>query len=103
MVQRTDAVFAAIADSTRRLIIDELSERDGQTLFEICVRLAQRHRLGMSRQAVSKHLAILEEAAIVSTQWQGRTKLHHLNRAPLREAHDNWLIRYINRKPRSAK
>jgi DNA-binding transcriptional ArsR family regulator len=103
MAGRTDAVFEAIADATRRLIVDELAERDGQSLFEICVRLVQRHGVGMSRQAVSKHLAILEEAGIVTTQWQGRTKLHRLDRAPLRKAHEAWLARYLSGKPGSAK
>jgi DNA-binding transcriptional ArsR family regulator len=103
MAGRTDAVFEAIADATRRLIVDELAERDGQTLFELCVRLAQRHGLGMSRQAISKHLAILEAADIVRTEWQGRSKLHRVNRAPLREAHRQWLARHVTDKPGSAK
>jgi DNA-binding transcriptional ArsR family regulator len=99
MTERADAVFEAIADATRRLIIDELAERDDQTLFELCVRLAQRHGVGVSRQAISKHLAVLEAADMVRSEWQGRSKLHRLNPAPLREAYRQWLARHVIAKP----
>jgi DNA-binding transcriptional ArsR family regulator len=93
-VDEADAVFRALADPTRRLIIDELSERGGQTLFELCVRLIERHGLGISRQAISKHLAMLEEAGLVRTEWQGRTKLHSLDLDPLGQVNRRWLKRH---------
>src|SRR3979490_2050930 len=88
-------LFKALADATRRTIIDELSERDGQTLFEICARLATRHRLGSSRQAISQHLAVLEEAGLVETRREGRYKFHHLNTDPIRDIVHRWLIREV--------
>ena len=71
-----DAVFRALADPTRRAILDELAERDGQPLFEVCVRLAENRGMGLTRQAVSKHLKVLEEADLLDVRWEGRTKLH---------------------------
>ena len=85
-------VFKALADPTRRTILDELAERDGQTLFELCARLATRHGLGSSRQAISQHLAVLEEAGLVSTRKEGRYKFHDLQRAPLERLADRWLV-----------
>ena len=84
-------VFKALADPTRRTILDELAERDGQTLFELCARLATRHGLGSSRQAISQHLAVLEEAGLVRTRKEGRYKFHDLQRAPLEHLADRWL------------
>jgi len=84
-------VFRALADPTRRVILDELRERDGQTLFELCSRLATRHGLGSTRQAVSQHLAVLEEAGLVTTRRQGRYKFHHLDTAPLNDLVERWL------------
>lgn len=86
-------VFRALADPTRRTILDELSERDGQTLFEICARLATKHGLGSTRQAISQHLDVLEEAGLVETRRAGRYKLHHLNTGPLEQIADRWLGR----------
>jgi DNA-binding transcriptional ArsR family regulator len=86
-------VFRALADPTRRTILDELSERDGQTLFEICARLATKHGLGSTRQAISQHLDVLEEAGLVETRRAGRYKLHHLNTRPLEQIADRWLGR----------
>jgi DNA-binding transcriptional ArsR family regulator len=83
--------FKALADPTRRAILDELTERDGQTLFEICARLATRHRLGSTRQAISQHLDILEDAGLIATRRQGRYKFHHINREPLRTIAARWL------------
>jgi DNA-binding transcriptional ArsR family regulator len=83
-------VFKALADPTRRALLDELQDRDGQTLFELCTRLISRHGLGSSRQAVSQHLAVLEEAGLVTTRRQGRYKFHHLDTAPLRAITDRW-------------
>jgi DNA-binding transcriptional ArsR family regulator len=84
-------VFRALADPTRRVILDELRERDGQTLFELCARLAARHGLGSTRQAVSQHLAVLEEAGLVTARRQGRYKFHHLDTSPLTVIVDRWL------------
>ena len=84
-------VFKALADPTRRTILDELAERDGQTLFELCARLTTRHGLGSSRQAISQHLAVLEEAGLVATRKEGRYKFHDLQRAPLEHLVDRWL------------
>jgi DNA-binding transcriptional ArsR family regulator len=86
------ALFKALADPTRRAILDELTEKDGQTLFEICTRLAMKHGLGSSRQAVSQHLAVLEEAGLVTTRREGRYKFHHLDTSPLRSIVERWPI-----------
>ena len=85
-------VFRALADPTRRLVLDELQDRDGQTLFELCTRLIARHGLGSTRQAVSQHLAVLEEAGLVRTRREGRYKFHDLDTAPLRTITDRWRI-----------
>lgn len=85
-----DDVFKALADSTRRTILDELAERPGQTLFEICSRLSMKHGLGISRQAVSQHLAVLEAAGLVESRREGRYKFHDLNTAPLRHIAERW-------------
>lgn len=82
--------FRALADPTRRLILDELAERDGQTLFEICARLINRHGVASSRQAISQHLDVLEGAGLIETRRAGRTKLHTLNPAPLETMLDRW-------------
>jgi DNA-binding transcriptional ArsR family regulator len=84
-------VFKALADPTRRTILDELTERDGQTLFEICARLTTRHGLTSSRQAISQHLDVLEGAGLVETRREGRYKFHHLNTAPLELIVTRWL------------
>jgi len=83
-----DAVFKALADPTRRLVLDRLHERGGQTLIELC------ERLSMTRQAVSKHIAILESANLVFARRQGREKLHHLNPVPINDIYDRWISRY---------
>jgi DNA-binding transcriptional ArsR family regulator len=88
----SDPLFKALADPTRRVILDELTERDGQTLFEICGRLAMKHGLGSSRQAISQHLAVLEEAGLVTTRREGRYKFHHLDTSPLRSIVERWPI-----------
>ncbi len=84
-------VFKALADPTRRTILDELAERNGQTLFELCSRLAGRHRLGLSRQAISQHLAVLEDAGLVETRREGRYKFHDLRTEPLEHLAARWL------------
>jgi DNA-binding transcriptional ArsR family regulator len=83
-------VFKALADPTRRAILDELTERDGQTLFELCSRLATKHGMGSTRQAISQHVDILEAAGLVRTRREGRYKFHHLDTAPLREIAQRW-------------
>jgi DNA-binding transcriptional ArsR family regulator len=87
-------VFKAIADPTRRAILDELAERDGQTLFELCARLATKHGLGSTRQAISQHLAVLEAACLVRTRREGRYKLHQLDTAPLRQIAERWSTKH---------
>lgn len=83
-------LFKALADETRRLILDELADRDGQTLFELCSRLTMKHGIGSSRQAVSQHLAVLEDAGLVRTRREGRYKFHHLDTSPLRAIGQRW-------------
>ncbi|WP_053648771.1 MULTISPECIES: ArsR/SmtB family transcription factor [unclassified Streptomyces] len=85
-----DDLFKALADSTRRTILDVLAEKSGQTLFEICSRLSVRHQLGISRQAISQHLAVLETAGLVETRREGRYKFHDLNTAPLGQIAKRW-------------
>ena len=85
-------MFKALADPTRRAILDELTDRDGQTLFELCARLATKHGMGSTRQAISQHIDVLEAAGLVHTRREGRYKLHHLDTAPLRELADRWSI-----------
>ena len=86
-----DELFKALADPTRRTILDELSERDDQTLFEICSRLATKHGLGSTRQAISQHLAVLEAAGLIRTRRDGRHKLHSITPEPLRQIAGRWL------------
>ena len=87
-----DAVFKALADRTRRQVLDRLRERGGLTLLELCERLA------MTRQAVSKHLTILEAADLVASRRQGREKLHYLNPVPIRLVHDRWIDKYTEHR-----
>jgi DNA-binding transcriptional ArsR family regulator len=84
-------VFKALADPTRRAILDELVERDDQTLFELCSRLAVKHRVASSRQAVSQHVDVLVAAGLVQTRREGRYKFHRLDRRPLERIADRWL------------
>jgi DNA-binding transcriptional ArsR family regulator len=86
-----DSIFRALADPTRRRVVEELAERDGQTLFELHVRLISWHGASLSRQALSKHLSALEEAGLVRTEWRWRSKHHYLERKPLRQLCDVWL------------
>ena len=84
-------VFKALADPTRRKILDELTDRNGQTLFEICARLATKHQLGSSRQAISQHLDVLEGAGLIRSRREGRYKFHDLDTGPLERIADRWL------------
>jgi DNA-binding transcriptional ArsR family regulator len=81
-------IFHALAAPARRAILDELRKRDGQTLFELCTRLTP--TLGMSRQAISQHLDVLEAAGLVHTKREGRYKFHHLDTGPLRAILYRW-------------
>jgi len=83
-----DAVFKALADPVRRLLLDKLHVRNGQTLSELC------QGQDMTRQAVTKHLAVLEQAGLVATQKRGREKLHYLNPVPIHEIADRWIGKY---------
>ncbi len=91
IVNTVSDVYKAIADETRRIILDELTERNGQTLFEICARLATKHQLALTRQAISQHLAVLEEAGLVSTRREGRYKFHYLDTEPIEIIVKRWL------------
>ena len=86
-------VFKALADPTRRAILDELTVRNDQTLFELCSRLAVKHSVVSSRQAVSQHIDVLVEAGLVETRREGRYKFHHFDPRPLQEIADRWLQR----------
>ena len=85
-------VFKALADPTRRAILDELQERNGQTLFELINRLISRHGLSSTRQAVSQHLEVLEAAGLVRSRREGRYKFHDLDTAPLKAIVERWHI-----------
>ncbi|GAA1175130.1 MULTISPECIES: ArsR/SmtB family transcription factor [Nesterenkonia] len=84
-------VFKALADPTRRAILDGLTENEEQTLFEICSRLYATQRLSSSRQAISQHISVLEESGLVETSRRGRYKLHRINTAPLEPIVTRWL------------
>jgi uncharacterized protein YndB with AHSA1/START domain/DNA-binding transcriptional ArsR family regulator len=83
-----DGVFRALADPGRRRLLDSLNARNGQTLRELCA------DMDMARQSVSKHLAVLEAANLVTTVWRGREKLHYLNPAPINDISERWIDRY---------
>jgi DNA-binding transcriptional ArsR family regulator len=84
-------VFEALGAPARRAILDELHERNGQTLFELCTRLTMKHGLGLTRQAISQHLDVLESAGLVRTKRQGRYKFHYIDTAPLKTIVERWL------------
>jgi DNA-binding transcriptional ArsR family regulator len=86
-------VFKALAEPTRRAILDELAERDGQTLFELCARLTTKHGIGSSRQAISQHLDVLEAARLIRTRRDGRYKFHHLDTTPLQGIVARWMTK----------
>jgi DNA-binding transcriptional ArsR family regulator len=83
-----DAVFKALADRSRRKLLDRLRVNNGQTLTELC------GHIDMTRQAVTKHLALLEGANLIATVWHGREKLHYLNPTPLHEIYERWIGKY---------
>jgi DNA-binding transcriptional ArsR family regulator len=88
MDSELDKVFKALADPGRRLLLDRLHAANGQTLSELCT------HLDMSRQAVTKHLAILEDANLVAVVWQGREKLHYLNPVPIHQISERWIRKF---------
>ena len=88
-----DAVFRALADGSRRELLDRLRADNGQTLGELCARLAK-SGVSMTRQAVSKHLAILEEANLIATIKRGREKLHYLNPVPIHDIGERWISKF---------
>jgi DNA-binding transcriptional ArsR family regulator len=90
-----NAVFKALADESRRKLLDELHKKNGQTLTELC------GPLKMTRQAVTKHLNLLEKANLVATVWQGREKLHYLNPVPLHEIYERWIGKYEHHRLRA--
>ena len=92
MVDDDDRVFKALADPTRRHLLDRLFERDGRTLTEL------ESRLEMTRFGVMKHLKVLEQAGLVVSRKQGREKLHFLNPVPIRQIHDRWIDKYRARE-----
>ena len=90
-----DAVFKALADESRRKLLDVLHKDNGQTLGELC------GHLDMTRQAVTKHLLLLEAANLVTVVWRGREKLHYLNPVPLQEIYDRWIGKYERHRLRA--
>ncbi|HTP57656.1 MAG TPA: helix-turn-helix domain-containing protein [Spirochaetia bacterium] len=87
-----DKVFSALASASRRKLLDALYKKNGQTLLELCANLR------MSRQAASKHLAILEKAELVITLWQGREKMHYLNPVPLQVISERWIRKFEQKR-----
>ncbi|WP_096272144.1 ArsR/SmtB family transcription factor [Paucisalibacillus globulus] len=86
-----DAIFKALADSTRRLILDELSERNEMTLFELTSRLIMNHNLTISRQGIAKHLSVLEEAGLLISKRKGKYRVLLFNNEPLRNLLKEWM------------
>ena len=95
VVTDTNKVFKALADPSRRRLLDLLHAENGQTLGELCA------HLDMTRQAVTKHLVLLEDANLVVTVWRGRSKLHYLNPMPITEIFDRWVGKYERRQVRA--
>ncbi len=93
--EQTDLVFKALADPTRRRIVERLRERPEQSLFEICADTVAGGEKVLSRQAVSQHLDVLEQAGLVSVRWSGRTKLHRLETGPLTAALSGWVEKIV--------
>src|SRR3979411_1176782 len=88
-----DAVFKALADASRRKLLDQLHASNGQTLGDLC------QHLDMSRQAVTKHLGLLQKADLIVHIWRGREKLHYLNPVPLQQIAERWIDKYEGRIP----
>jgi len=94
---RVGDVYKALADRTRRALLDELLERDEQTLFELCSKLAMKHDLTPTRQAVSQHLEVLEEAGLVRSVRRGRYKFHTIDTTPLSQISERWPSKPLER------
>ena len=88
----TDLLFKALADPSRRKLLDLLHAHDGRTLNELC------EHLDMTRQGVTQHLGVLEAANLVVTMWRGREKLHFLNPVPLQEIYERWIAKFEKRR-----
>ena len=88
-----DQIFKALADGSRRKLLDLLHEKDGQSLGALC------EHLSISRQAVTKHLLLLESAKLVTSEWRGREKLHHLTPAPISKISTGWIHKYVRMRP----
>ena len=94
-VDKVDVVFRALADAGRRTLLDQLHADNGQTLTELC------EHLDMSRQAVTKHLRVLEDADLVVVVWRGREKLHYLNPVPIHEVTERWIGKFERNRLRA--
>ncbi len=86
-----DIVFKALADPTRRLILDEFAERAEQTLYELCARLITNHRVAMSRQAIAKHISILEEAGLLRSEHRGKYRILVFDKKPIAHIVERWI------------
>src|SRR6185503_6069319 len=91
-------IFEALVAPVRRAILDELCERDGQTLFELCTRLAMKHQISVTRQGISQHLEILESAGLIETERQSRYKFHYIRAEPLKALAARWLVKADRRE-----
>jgi DNA-binding transcriptional ArsR family regulator len=91
MNNNKDTIFKALGDSTRRLMLDELSERNEQTLYELTVRLITKHELSITRQAIAKHLAVLEDAGLVKSEKKGKYRVLIFNNEPLKNLLEGWI------------
>ncbi|HUR69183.1 MAG TPA: helix-turn-helix domain-containing protein [Candidatus Thermoplasmatota archaeon] len=85
-----------MADPTRRLLLDELAERDGQTLYELVARLIMKHNVGMTRQAIGKHLRILRDAGLVRVERRGKFKMLTFDASPIRRVEERWIQKLVN-------
>ena len=94
-MEDVDKVFKALADPSRRRLLDELHSANGQTLTELC------QHLDMTRQAVTQHLALLEAANLVAVIWRGREKLHYLNPVPLHDIYERWIAKFEKQRLRA--
>ncbi|MBP3963035.1 ArsR/SmtB family transcription factor [Paenibacillus lignilyticus] len=86
-----DTIFKALGDSTRRLMLDELSERNEQTLYELTVRLITKHNLAITRQAIAKHLSVLEDAGLIQSEKKGKFRIVVFNNEPLKDLLKGWI------------
>lgn len=91
VMKNDDAVFKALSDPTRRLILDELTERNGLTLYELTVRLITKHELSISRQAIAKHLAVLDKAGLVKSERKGKYRVLMFTGEPLKDLLKRWM------------